>query len=92
MLTCYSTYGVDRPLFSAGALASNVAAKIGTAVFSMVTSFWGSARADKDKIPPKRVDLDLTSGPLAALPHELSLVDPRRQITALSFAPTQVCE
>jgi hypothetical protein len=46
MLTVYSTAGCEQSYFSAKALASNVAAKLGTAMLSVVSSFWGSADPD----------------------------------------------
>ena len=94
MLTCYTTFGVDRPLFNAGALATNMAAKLGEAVFSMVTSFWGSgsrsaAAAPKAAAPKKKADAEAMLAAPPALPVETSLTDPRRRILSLSLSPLQ---
>ena len=106
MLTGYSTYGVDRPLFNAGAMATHMAAKLGTAVFSMVTSFWGggsggdkgakaAAAAAKQREGNARAAAAAAAaaavaGPDANLPHENSLADPRRQVHTLALSPLQV--
>jgi hypothetical protein len=103
MLTCYSNRGVDKPTFSAGALAThvatNVAAKLGSAVFSVVSSFWGTnspaSQPRRSALAPAHAapavpepDFDfLSPASNSRFPLEATLADPRRRVLALSMAP-----
>ena len=102
----YSTRGCEsRPFFSATALASTVASKLGSAMLSVVTSFWGSS---KPQTPLQTRPQDATSGggggggadgreglsesaqrPADPLALEYSLEDPRRRLRALYPSPKQ---
>lgn len=54
MLAMYSTAGCEQSYFSAKALASNVAAQLGTAMLSVVSSFWGSGRDEPPQLKKGR--------------------------------------
>jgi IMP dehydrogenase/GMP reductase len=43
---------VGRPIFSAAAMASTVATKLGTAMLSVVSSFWGNGNRAKTQVVP----------------------------------------
>jgi hypothetical protein len=95
MLTGYTTRGCEsRPFFSATALAGAVASKLGSAMLSVVTSFWGSSKS-KARTPtpeePRGVDGEVLSEaarrPADPLALSYSLEDPRRRLRALYPCP-----
>ena len=81
MLTKLSSQG-EKKAFSAAALATNVASKVGSAVFSMVSSFWG-----KPAEPEKKAKVDLVTQALP-LTNDIALEDNRRKIISICLDPT----
>ena len=86
-----------RPFFSATALASTVASKLGSAMLSVVTSFWGSSKP-QSKLQAQPQASSTTDGdelpesaqrPADPLALEYSLEDPRRRLRALYPSPKQ---
>ena len=74
MLSVLTTDGLEKHSFSAAALASTVASKLGSAVFSVVTSFWGSSKSsDHDK---------RNKGSEATAKTEPALLDPAHALTS----------
>lgn len=97
MLAVYSTLGVDRPFFSAAALATKVASKLGAAMFGVVSSFWGKAKepelgshhgsGEQSVRTSSRPLSDVAKQGAAALPLEYALDDRRRRIVSLEPCP-----
>eukprot|EP00041_Stephanoeca_diplocostata_P035393 m.1247534 g.1247534 ORF g.1247534 m.1247534 type:complete len:1453 (-) comp24691_c0_seq3:262-4620(-) len=101
MLSMYSTAGCDQKRFSAKALASNVATKLGTAMLSVVSSWWGSGRGTDSggsggvaRAPPPRgqhapnaAQSDVAAAHATALHFDFDLDDPRRHIHRIELCP-----
>ena len=85
MFSLFTTLGCEKHTFSATALASSVASKLGSAVFSVVTSFWGSSKPAE---PEKRQKPEIQLEAAQALHQHLSLEDSRRRITSILADPT----
>jgi hypothetical protein len=86
MVGVYTTEGCDRPFFSVAALASNMATRLGSAVVSVVSSFWGKKSNAK---PEPRSDGNARSQQLTSLPSSFCLNDSRRCVTSISLSPQQ---
>ena len=92
MLSFYTTAGVDRPFFSVGALASTVASKLGTAMVSMVSSFWGAGKPAEPKHKAKRAgsreeEQSVAAEPSTELPLQGMLDDSRRRVSSVLLDP-----
>jgi len=94
MMMAYSTAGCEQSYFSAKALASNVAAKLGTAMLSVVSSFWGGA--DEPNVKGKGAGGAAAAAAgtstaakerATALNYEYELDDPRRHMYSMEVAP-----
>lgn len=89
MLTEYSTAGCDEQHFSARALASEVAAKLGNAMLSVVTGFFGDSSrtaAPASKASGKLGDQEIN---VTDLNTEYELTDPRRHIVSITASPDE---
>lgn len=100
MISVYSTRGCENtPFFSAKALASTVANKLGTAMLSVVTSFWGGSsqngppkQSSRQKANATQTDStqelsEAAKEAATALTVENSLEDTRRHIRTLDISP-----
>jgi hypothetical protein len=74
----------EQHTFSAAALASSVASKLGSAVFSVVTSFWGASKQTEQ--PKKKEAQPIEAAP--PLPCLLQFEDSRRRFSSITLDPT----
>lgn len=89
MLTEYSTAGCEQQHFSARALASDVAAKLGNAMLSVVTGFFGDGSrtaAPASKAGGKLRDQEIN---VTDLNTEYELTDSRRHIMTITASPDE---
>ena len=86
MVGLFAARDVDKGAFSASALAASAATKIGSAAFSLLSSFWGSAKPAEEKKSTPQLELE----PAVSAPNTLTLEDQRRQITSVTVDPYEL--
>jgi hypothetical protein len=80
----FAARDIDKTSFSATALAATAATKIGSAAYSILSSFWGSSKPVEEK---RAVQPQAELEPAISVQATLTLEDQRRQILAISVDP-----